>query len=267
MLRLDLLGTKSDKLNSSRYLIDHFIAYFITSCFLVFVSGCYPTPGPDKTLVGAVLGAGWGTGAGAVVGNQVNDVGPGMAVGAGIGAASGIMTGVGLDIAEGRELAEQRELDALKSQVALNQQALLSLQESLDSRGEKINAAAINDVVYFDFNRASLRLGAVEQLERFALAIRRHPFVRKIQIHGHSDFVRSDKVAFVTKAQTEADAKQRAQEISEARGRTVLTFLAAQGISSDIMEIIAHGADQPIATNLSEEGRQLNNRVEVVIIP
>ena len=50
--------------------------------------GCAtPQPGPDKTIAGALLGAGWGAGAGAVVGNQIDASGGGIAVGAGLGAA------------------------------------------------------------------------------------------------------------------------------------------------------------------------------------
>ena len=59
------------------------------------LSGCStPTAGPDKSLGGAILGAGWGAGAGAVVGNQVATTGQGMGVGAGIGAAEGLLVGL-----------------------------------------------------------------------------------------------------------------------------------------------------------------------------
>ena len=220
--------------------------------FLAMLTGCYPTPGPDKTAVGAVLGGAWGTGAGAVIGNNVGHLGNGMAVGASLGAASGIMTGIGLDVAEGRELEEQRDLDALKTQVAVNQRALLAIQGTLDDRGRRINAASINDVVYFDTDRASLRLGAAEQLERFASAVRQHPFVHEVQIHAHSD---------------DTGNPERNHKLSEARGQTVKTFLTTQGISSDIIKVFPHAALEPLASNKTGEGKQLNRRVEVVVQP
>lgn len=216
------------------------------------LSACYPTPGPDKTAVGAVLGAGWGAGAGAIVGNQVHHPGDGVGIGAALGAASGLMTGVGLDIAEGGELEQQRDLDALKTQVAMNQRALLSIQGTLDDRGRRINAASINDVIYFDANRASLRLGSAEQLERFAAAVRRHPFVKSVEIHGHTD---------------DLGNAEKNQKLAESRAKTVMTFLANQGISTDIMTLESHGAEQPLASNSTDEGKQLNRRVEVVVVP
>ncbi len=216
------------------------------------LSACSPTAGPDKTAVGAVLGAGWGTGAGGVIGNQVQHVDAGMGVGAAIGAASGIMTGVGLDIAEGQELQQQRELDSLKTQIALNQRALMSIQDTLDDRGRRINSASIQDTVYFDANRASLRLGAAQQLERFAAAVRRHPFVKAIEVHAHTDDLGNN---------------DKNQQLSEARARTVVAFLAAQGISTDIIRSYAHAAKDPLATNKTGEGKQLNRRVELVVLP
>lgn len=221
----------------------------VISCSFI---ACSPTSGPDKTAVGAVLGAGWGTGAGAIVGNQVGHLGNGMGVGAALGAAGGVMTGVGLDLAEGGELEQRRELDSLKTQATMNQRALLALQGTLDDRGRRINGASINDVVYFDKDRASLRLGAAEQLERFAAAVRKHPFVSAVEIHGHTD---------------ELGTKEENLKLSEARARTVMAFLLAQGISSDIIKLIPHGADLPLAANTSEEGKQLNRRVEVVVLP
>ena len=228
--------------------------FIATSAFfcVAFLSACYPTPGPDKTAVGAVLGAGWGAGAGAIIGNQTHNPGDGVGVGAALGAASGVMTGVGLDIAEGGELEQQRELDSLKTQVAMNQRALLAIQGTLDDRGRRINGASINDVIYFDANRASLRLGSAEQLERFAAAVRRHPFVKSVEIHGHTD---------------DLGNAEKNQKLAEARARSVMTFLATQGISTDIMKVASHGAEQPLASNATDEGKQLNRRVEVVVLP
>lgn len=229
---------------------------FIRTTFLLLVvatcAGCYPTPGPDKTIAGAVLGAGWGAGAGAVIGNQVNDPGPGAAIGAGFGAANGFLTGMGFDIAEGEELEQQRELDALKVQVASNQRNLLALQSALDDRERRINSAAFAEQVYFDPSRASLRLGSAVKLERLANAIKRNPFVTSIELHGHAD---------------DMGDTEKNHQLSEARARSVASFLANQGISVDQMRIYSHGAENPVATNESDAGRQLNRRVEIVLAP
>lgn len=219
--------------------------------FMVVIVGCYPTPGPDKTVAGALLGAGWGAGAGAVVGNQLNDTGPGAALGAAFGAAQGVLVGAGLDVAEGNELQAHRELEALKVQAALNNSELLNLQDRLDSMGRKLRPTNVGFDVYFDPSRASLRLGSATQLERFADAVKLNPYVREIQLHGHSD---------------DLGKGEENQRLSELRTRTVQTFLIAHGISSDRIRVFGHGAGQPRATNSSESGRQLNRRVEIVVV-
>lgn len=225
---------------------------FLSSVCACAALGCYPTPGPDKALAGAILGAGWGAGAGAVIGNQLNDTGPGAAIGAGFGAASGLVTGIGLDAAEGEELRQQRELDSLKVQVANNQRALIALQDSLDDRQRRINSAGYSEPVYFDSNRASIRLGSAAQLERLASSMKANPYVNSVELHGHAD---------------EAGSAEENRRLSEARARTVAGFLSTHGVSIDQMKIYAHGAQRPITTNETESGRQLNRRVEIVLRP
>ncbi len=219
---------------------------------LLLAAGCYPTPGPDKAVAGAVLGAGWGAGAGAVIGNQLNDTGPGAAVGAGFGAASGLAQGIGFDAAEGDALRQQRELDALKVQVASNQRVLAALQNNLDERERRINAAGFSEQIYFDPARASLRLGSAAQLERLSNAIKHNPYVTGIELHGHAD---------------DMGEVERNMKLSEARARTVATFLSMQGISLDQIKIVAHGAGQPVTTSESAPGAQLNRRVEIILKP
>ena len=217
----------------------------------VAFTGCYATPGPDKSAIGAVLGAGWGAGAGAVIGNQLDSTGSGAAIGAGFGAANGLLTGIGLDMAEGTELEQQRELDALKVQVSSNQRNLMALQDSLDDRDRKLaRPGSSAPQVFFDKDRASIRLGTAQQLERVADELKRNPYVGRIELHGHSDNTGDIELN---------------RRLSEARARTVATFLANQGISTDQIAIVPHGAEKPLASNETEAGRQLNRRVEIVL--
>ena len=219
--------------------------------FFIGLVGCHPTPGPDKSAIGAVLGAGWGAGAGAVIGNQVGAAGPGAAIGAGFGAVSGLLTGIGLDVSEGTELAMQRELDALKVQVAANQRSLMSLQYSLDDRERRLSKSSFSGTVFFDDNRASLRSGSVAQLQRLANVVKQNPYIGAIELHGHSD---------------DTGSRERNDRLSEARARSVASFLGQHGISLNNVSIFSHGARRPLASNENESGRQLNRRVEVVLL-
>ncbi len=221
-----------------------FVATFLA------LGGCHPVAGPDKTVAGALLGAGWGVGAGAIIGNQVDHSGAGMAIGGGFGAVSGMLTGIGLDLEEQTELEQQRELDALKVQVNSNQRTLAMLQAHLDDRDLGLSHTQLSSQVFFDENRASLRSGSIAQLERTADYIKSNPYIGRVELHGHADNL----------ATVEAN-----KSLSEARARSVATFLANRGVSLDRIELVPHGAEQPLATNESEAGRQLNRRVEIVL--
>ena len=221
-------------------------------CLLtLLVVSCHPVPGPDKSLAGSVLGAGWGAGAGAVIGNQTGSLGPGTGVGAAFGAGAGLLTGIGLDVAEGTQLEEQRQLDALKVQVAANTRSLMMLQNSLDDRDRRLERSGYTGQIFFDEDSASLRAGSAVELERLAEVIKSNPYVGLVEVHGHSD---------------DTGDGERNNRLSEARARTVGTFLSSHGIPMDRMRLIAHGARQPLATNETGVGRQLNRRVEVIMV-
>ena len=223
----------------------------ISIIFLLFSVACSATPGPDKTLAGATLGAAWGAGAGAVIGHQTGVAGEGAGIGAAFGATSGMLAGMGLDMAEGTELQQQRELDALKVQVASGQRNLASLQRALDLRDANLGRSTVLAQIFFDSDKASIRSGSVAQLQRLSDSIKLNPYVGHIQVHGHSDDT----------GNTEKNLR-----LSEARARTIVTFLGSQGISLDQVVLFAHGAERPLASNETEPGRQLNRRAEIVLV-
>ena len=236
--------------SKSRLNIYRLCVSLVLLLFLSFGVSCHPVPGPDKTFAGAVLGAGWGAGAGAVIGHQTSRAGEGAAIGAGFGAVSGVLTGIGLDISEGTELRQQRELDSLKVQVAANYRSLILLQDVLDDRDRRLNPTSGANQVFFDPDRASLRSGSAARLQRLAEAIKFNPYVGEVELHGHSD---------------DNGDTERNRRLSEARARTVATFLAGQGISLDRIKLFSHGAARPLASNESESGKSLNRRVEIVL--
>jgi len=214
------------------------------------MSACAPVPGPDKSISGAILGAAWGAGAGAVIGNQLNDTGPGAALGSAFGAGSGLLSGIALDVEEGHELEEHRQLDALKVQTGANERGLAMLQNTLDRQGSMVKPAGETLQVFFDPDRASLRIGSARRLERFAQSIKELRALSRVEVHGHSD---------------DTGDAERNKRLSAARAQTVQTFLVTQGISTHVIRIVAHGSSEPLATNLTPEGKQLNRRAEVVV--
>jgi phosphate binding protein len=60
-----------------------------------------------------------------------------------------------------------------------------------------------------------------------------------------------------------ADANRR---VSLARARAVSRYLVQLGVGVDVLTVTGEGADRPIATNTTIEGRQLNRRVDVQLV-
>ena len=73
----------------------------------------------------------------------------------------------------------------------------------------------------------------------------------KIEVSGHTD------------NQGNATANQ---VLSENRAKAVVEFLIRNGIEESRLAFAGYGQNQPIATNDTDEGRQLNRRTEFMVI-
>jgi outer membrane protein OmpA-like peptidoglycan-associated protein len=104
--------------------------------------------------------------------------------------------------------------------------------------------------VLFDFDKADLRPDAAQALGRLATVIRGYP-TGQVRVEGHTDSKGNDAYN---------------QRLSERRAESVKRWLVEQGgIAAD--RLVTHGAGEsrPVADNNTDEGRQKNRRVEVVI--
>ena len=220
---------------------------FVLSLFLVGCSN--PQSGPDKSLGGAVLGAGWGAGTGAIIGNQLSYAGEGAAIGAGFGLVSGAISGGGYDLAEGAMLEEERQLASLKVQNVANARHLKNVQGQLDRAIERGSLGGAYQV-FFDGDASNLRAGAIANLEVLAESLKKDPAAVKVNVVGHAD--------------DSGDPDYNAR-LSEARARAVSAYLAARGISLDQINVQSFGSQRPLVSNASPEGRQLNRRVDIYI--
>ena len=213
-------------------------------------SGCSnPQPGPDKSAAGMILGAGWGAGAGAIVGNQIDRSGQGVAVGAGFGALSGLASGAAYDLNESAILDNEEALASMKIQNAATAQSLSNLQAKLD-RAVSNEARASIYQVFFDPDATSLRAGATSNLEVIAESLKSDPAAYLINVVGHADDSGSPKYN---------------ERLAEARARSVSAYLASRGVSMSQIQVKSFGSKRPLATNSTETGRQLNRRVDIFI--
>lgn len=103
------------------------------------------------------------------------------------------------------------------------------------------------DDVLFDFDRSTLRPEANVILEPL-LAMMQADAAMSIDIEGHTDWVGSDAYN---------------QGLSQRRAQAVVEWLVAHGIARERIGAVGRGEAEPVASNETAAGRQLNRRVEI----
>ena len=117
-----------------------------------------------------------------------------------------------------------------------------ALKQQLDADGR----VAIQ--VNFAVDRADILPDSRPQLDQVLALLRDDPALR-LSIDGHTD---------------DTGGAAHNQRLSEARARSVVESLTAQGIDAARLEAKGHGQSRPVAGNDTDEGRAKNRRVELV---
>ncbi|MGD0297605.1 MAG: OmpA family protein [Bryobacteraceae bacterium] len=155
-----------------------------------------------------------------------------------------------------QQQAEQKALEAdrLRAQAEQQQQQLrqqlleqfnLILETRDTARGLIVN---MSDVL-FDFNKYTLRPAAREKLAKISGIILSHPGLR-LEVDGYTDSIGTDAYNL---------------KLSDERAGTVQQYLVQQGLAQDNVTAKGFGKDDPVASNDTASGRQLNRRVELVV--
>ncbi|MEO6759164.1 MAG: OmpA family protein, partial [Saprospiraceae bacterium] len=103
--------------------------------------------------------------------------------------------------------------------------------------------------IYFQQSKALILESSFTELDKLYSLLAENPGLH-IRVEGHTDNIGKS-----------ADLLQLSQE----RALAIKTFLLAKGISSDRIETVGYGAQKPLTNNASDELRQKNRRVEIVI--
>lgn len=104
--------------------------------------------------------------------------------------------------------------------------------------------------IFFEFAKANLLDVSKNELDRIAEFLSEQRTIR-IEIHGHTDSIGSNASNLTLSAQ---------------RSNAVKRYLVKKGIDPSRMSTRFFGESQPVSTNSTEEGRQMNRRVEVKIV-
>ena len=202
---------------------------------LVGVSACVTDPNTgeqkiSRTGIGGVGGAVLGGLLGDVIGGKT-----GRIIGAGVGGVAGGVVGYKMD----QQIKELRE-ETAGSGVDISE---------VDG-GEAI-LVNLPDGVTFAVNSATINPAFRDTLDTVANSMQAYPD-SLIDVYGHTDSTGSDSYN---------------QALSERRAQAVANYLSARGVSSARIRSQGFGENAPIADNTTEQGRALNRRVEIKIIP
>jgi chemotaxis protein MotB len=126
------------------------------------------------------------------------------------------------------------------------------LRTSIDERGLVIHV--LTDAVLFDSGEATLKRPAV-LLGELAHLITRTGIVNPVRIEGNTDNVPVSSGRFRSN-----------WELSSARADAVLEFMLAHGVAASRLSTAGYGAQRPIASNATADGRSRNRRVNLVIL-
>jgi outer membrane protein OmpA-like peptidoglycan-associated protein len=196
-------------------------------CFIIGSMNCASWGNKEK---GAAVGAGAGAVVGGVIGKAAGSTIVGAIIGAAIGGAAGLYIGNYMD----KQAAEiERDIEGAK----------------VERVGEGIKITFQSGIL-FDVDKAEVRDETKTELAELALILNKYEDT-DILIEGHTDSTGSYKYNLT---------------LSRQRAQSVANQLAIQKVNAARFTIMGYGEEQPVAPNETEEGRQLNRRVEIGIM-
>lgn len=207
----------------------------LSSVGLLALTACvnpdaYPNDPQARTKNGAVIGGLLGAAIGGSHGEHrlANAV-----VGGAIGAMGGAAIGAGLD----QQAADLRN-------------SLGDSRISVTNMGSYLVVNMPQDVL-FATDSATLRPDLVHEVQAVSQNLLKYPN-STIEVTGHTD--NTGTAAYN-------------QGLSQRRAAAVSSILVGGGVPSYRVATIGRGEDQPVASNLTPEGRAQNRRVEIIIRP
>ena len=198
----------------------------------LLISGCANMDMTD-TQRRTATGAGVGALAGAVIGSATGGhAGTGAVVGAGVGALGTYIWSQNME-------RQKREMEQATQGTGIGVTQTANNQLKLD----------IPSDISFDTGRSEIKGNFAPVLDRFAAGLRDNQNT-DVQIVGHTDSTGSDAIN---------------NPLSVDRATSTRNYLTARGVSGSRIETEGRGSYQPIACNITEDGRARNRRVEIFV--
>ncbi|MCJ7610994.1 MAG: OmpA family protein [Candidatus Aminicenantes bacterium] len=184
----------------------------------------------NKSQKGAVIGGAGGAVVGGIIGKLAGNTIVGALIGAAIGGAAGAFIGNYMD----KQAAEiQRDLEGAR----------------VERIGEGIKIT-FNSGLLFDLDKSELREQSKQNLNNLGNILNKYEDTN-ILIEGHTDSTGTEEYNI---------------KLSKERSESVASYMGQIQVKSTRFTVVGYGEMQPIATNDTTDGRQLNRRVEVAIM-
>ena len=217
-------------------IVDDFV---IAATIGLLVAGCAADgPGMTETGQGAIIGSTAGAALGAIIGSQHGDAGPGALAGALGGAFLGGMVGAYME--QQRKDFEQALAPEIASGV-IRVERLPNDQLLVGMTGETT----------FAVDSDQINPGFHSTMDRIAKIVNQYGKTALI-VAGHTD----DK-----------GSASHNQQLSERRAASVERYLENRHVVPERITATGYGMSQPIASNDTDDGRRLNRRVDITIVP
>lgn len=142
--------------------------------------------------------------------------------------------------------AKAKEAERAKAEI---DELLSQLSDLKAKQTERGIVLTIGDVL-FAFDKATLSSEAFRNVDKLADFLKKHPN-RSVLIEGHTDSVGSDEYNL---------------DLSKKRAEAVKNALVSKGVGEERITPKGYGKKYPVASNKTSDGRQLNRRVEVVVL-
>lgn len=207
----------------------------LSAVAVLALTACAPDPNAApgaQTRSGAITGALVGASVGALSGNGSNRVGNAVAGGI-IGAGAGALIGNSLE----RQAAEMRS-------------SITNSDISVTNNGTFLTVNMPQDLL-FDTGSAALQPALQRDIRAVGASLLKYPN-SNVEVIGHTDNVGSAAMN---------------QDLSQRRAVSVANVLRDSGVPNSRISAFGRGEEQPVASNLTPEGRAQNRRVEIIIRP
>ena len=148
----------------------------------------------------------------------------------------------------------RKDLDQLRAEAKTRQDELYNALSQMEGKFASIRRDARGTIVsladiLFDFDKATLRRDVEFNLVKIATILNQFGEMN-VLVEGHTDAIGTDEYNL---------------DLSKRRATAVQDFLVSQGVTAKRLSAEGYGESRPVADNETEEGRQKNRRVDLVI--